>query len=122
VCLHQLVVEDVPEGVRHALAGALDVRGDRVGRGNHLVLKAGVELHVPRLVYLLGGEERSFLLAAIGAHRPENFVVIRSSATISEERTYKISPRSSPDIVSHRRTSSDRSTANGDHWEPSQRR
>jgi len=43
---------------------------------------------VPGLVDLLCGEERRFLLAAVKAPtKPENFVVIRSSATISEEST-----------------------------------
>ena len=44
------------------------MRADDVWRGYDLVLEAGVELHVPRLVDLLGREERRFLLTAEGSH------------------------------------------------------
>ena len=43
------------------------MRGDRGRVGDHLVLEARVELHVARLVDLLGGEEGRLLLGAIGA-------------------------------------------------------
>ena len=67
VGLDQGDVEDRPKGRRDLLAGALDVGGDRRRVGDDLVLEAGVELHVARLVDLLGGEEGRLLLAAVGA-------------------------------------------------------
>ena len=96
----ELVVEDRPEGRRDLLAGALDVGGDERGLRDDLVLEARVELHVPRLVDLLGRQERHLLLAAVRA-RPgrRTCVVIRSSATISEPRTKDTSERSS--IAAH---------------------
>ena len=65
----ELLVEDRPERGRDLLAGALDVRGDQRGLGDDLVLEARVELHVPGLVDLLGGQERDLLLAAVRAHQ-----------------------------------------------------
>ena len=55
-------VEDLAESVRHLLPGALDVGGDPRRRGDDLILVARVELHVPRFVDLLGGQERDLLL------------------------------------------------------------
>jgi hypothetical protein len=52
--LDELLVKDVAQGDRDALASPIDVRGDRLRGGDHLVLEAGVELHVSRLVDLLG--------------------------------------------------------------------
>ena len=49
--------------------------------------EAGVELHVAGLVDLLGREEGRLLLGAGAPTRPENLVVMRSSATISDDRT-----------------------------------
>ena len=61
----------VAERVGDVLAGALRrARRSASGRGDDLVLEARVELHVPRLVDLLGGEERRLLLAAVGADEP----------------------------------------------------
>jgi hypothetical protein len=59
---HQLDVEDLAKRFGDALAGSSYVRTDDVRGGDHLVLEAGVELHVTRLVDLLGGQERRFLL------------------------------------------------------------
>jgi hypothetical protein len=42
--------------------------GDRLWIGDHLVLEACVELHVPGLVDLLRGEKGDFLLAAARPH------------------------------------------------------
>ena len=70
VRLDQRLVEDLAERGRELLAGAGDVRADRLRIGDHLVLEARVELHVARLVDLLGGEERGLLLAAVGHHQP----------------------------------------------------
>jgi hypothetical protein len=42
------------------------VAGDRLRVGHHLVLEAGVVLHVARLVDLLGGDEGCLLLAGSG--------------------------------------------------------
>ena len=53
----------VPEGRRDLRPGALDVGGDRRRVGDDLVLEARVELHVARLVDLLGREEGRLLLA-----------------------------------------------------------
>jgi len=66
----ELVVKDHPEGGRDLLAGALDVRGDAGRLCDDLILEARVELHVPGLVDLLGGQERDLLLAAICADEP----------------------------------------------------
>src|SRR3954453_6544224 len=68
VGLHEPFVEDGGEGGGEPLAGAGDVRGDGGGVGDDLVLEARVELHVARLVDLLGGEERRLLLAAVRKH------------------------------------------------------
>jgi hypothetical protein len=38
--------------------------------GDRLVLKSGVKLHMPRLVDLLGRQERRLFLAAVRAHEP----------------------------------------------------
>ena len=43
---------------------------DRRRVGDHLILKARVELHVAGLVDLLGSEEGRFLLAAVGPDQP----------------------------------------------------
>ena len=70
VGLHQRAVEDLPEG-RRQLSRARATCSPIAGRvGHHLVLVAGVELHVARLVHLLGGQERGLLLAAVGPHQP----------------------------------------------------
>src|SRR4051794_31704791 len=61
------LVEDLAEGVGDALAGAVDVGGDDLRLADDLVLEARVELHVARLVDLLGGEEGGLLLGAVGA-------------------------------------------------------
>ena len=66
VGLHECLVEDVPERVRHLLAGALDVGRDELRLGDHLVAKARVELHVARLVDLLGREKGGLLLRPVG--------------------------------------------------------
>ena len=62
------LVEDGRKRLAELTAGARDVRSDRPGLGEHVVLKAGVELHVTRLVDLLGGEVGGFLLAVGGHH------------------------------------------------------
>ena len=67
VGLDQRLVEDLAEGRRDLSPGSLDVGGDRRRRVDDLVLEAGVELHVPGLVDLLGGEEGRLLLGAVGA-------------------------------------------------------
>ena len=61
-----------------------DVGGDRRRVGDHLVLEARVELHVADLVDQLGREEAALLLVVLGQDQAENWVEIRSSATISE--------------------------------------
>ena len=38
--------------------------------GDHLVLEAGIELHVARLIDLLGGKESRLLLAVMSANQP----------------------------------------------------
>jgi hypothetical protein len=48
---------------------------------------------------MLGGEEGGLLLAAVGGDEPANLVVIRSSATISDDSAQSTSERSSPAIV-----------------------
>ncbi len=70
VGLHERHVEDVAEGVGDLLARAAHVVGDGGGIGDHLVLEARVELHVARLVDLLGGEERRLLLGRVGGDQP----------------------------------------------------
>ncbi|HEY3020549.1 MAG TPA: hypothetical protein VGJ32_10170 [Solirubrobacteraceae bacterium] len=62
------LVEDRAEGRRDLLARPRDVGGDLAGLVDYLVLEARVELHVARLVDLLGGEERRLLLAVVGPH------------------------------------------------------
>jgi hypothetical protein len=54
--------------------------------------------------------------------RPENFVVMRSSATISDDSTKRTMRRSSPVIAAQCSQSVARSIANGDHCDSSQRR
>ena len=66
VRLDQGLVEDRGERRRELFARAGHVLADRPGIGNHLVLIARVELHVARLVHLLGGQERGLLLGAVG--------------------------------------------------------
>ena len=44
--------------------------GDRARVGDHLILEASVELHVARLIDLLGRQEGRLLLAAVGADQP----------------------------------------------------
>ena len=63
----EAVVEERAKGVGDLRAGARHVRGDRRRRRGDLVLKARVELHVARLVDLLGGQERRLLLAGVRA-------------------------------------------------------
>ena len=66
----ELVVEIVPEGgLTPCSAVVLNVGGDERGLGDDVVLEARVELHVPRLVDLLGGEKRDLLLASVSATR-----------------------------------------------------
>ena len=67
MCFDERLVEEVPEGVGDLLARATDVCAYRRRLGDHLVLEAGVELHVTRLVDLLGGQERRLLLGRVGA-------------------------------------------------------
>src|SRR6185312_14327305 len=64
------LVEDRPKGRRDLRPGALYVRGYLRRLLDDLVLKAGVELHVPRLVDLLGGKEGHLLLARPRADEP----------------------------------------------------
>ena len=66
--LHERLVEELTERVRDLLPGALDVGGDRLRLGDHLVAEARVELHVARLVDLLGREEGRLLLRRVGGH------------------------------------------------------
>src|SRR2546423_70011 len=54
--------------------------------------------------------------------RPLNFVVMRSSATISDDSTKRMSSRWASSMACHCSRSRCRSTANGLHWESSQRR
>ena len=68
--LDQSDVEDRPKGRRDLLSSTLDVGGDRGRVGDHLVLEASVELHVARLIDLLGRQEGRLLLAAVGADQP----------------------------------------------------
>jgi hypothetical protein len=70
VRLYQRLVEDRLKSGGEQLPGARDVLGDRRRVGDNLVLVARVELHVPRLVHLLRGEERGLLLGPVGAHEP----------------------------------------------------
>jgi hypothetical protein len=65
VQLDERAGEQLAEGVRHLLAGSLYVGGDRLRLGDHLVAEAGVELHVARLVDLLGCEEGRLLLRGV---------------------------------------------------------
>ncbi len=114
VSCHELVVKDRLESRRDTLARALDMRSDQRRLCDNLVLKTCVELHVPCLVDLLCRKERDLLLAGLAPTSPENFVVIRSSATISEPRTNDTSERSSG--ASHCSQSVERSTSHGLHW------
>ena len=66
VRVHQRLVEDLAERIAEHLARARDVGGDRRGIGDHLVLEAGVELHVPDLVDELRREEGALLLVVLG--------------------------------------------------------
>src|ERR1039458_6236852 len=81
----KLVVKDRLEGRRDLLTGTLDVRGDNRRLGDDLVLEARVELHVPGLVDLLGGQERDFLLAAVRTHQPGE--LRRDSLLSNHQRT-----------------------------------
>ena len=68
--LDEALIEDGREGGRELLTRAGDVVGDRGGVGDDLVLEPRVELHVARLVDLLGREEGRLLLAAVREHEP----------------------------------------------------
>jgi hypothetical protein len=59
-------VEDLAKGIRYLFAGSRYVGCDLCRRGHHLVLVAGVELHVAGLIHLLGGQEGDLLLGAPG--------------------------------------------------------
>ncbi len=63
-------IEDLAERIGHVLAGSSHMRTDHVGSGDHLVLEAGIELHVPRFVDLPGREERGFLLRSVRSDQP----------------------------------------------------
>jgi hypothetical protein len=52
--LHKGPVEEPLKSGRDVLAATLDVGGDQIGLGDHLVAEAGIELHVAGLVDLLG--------------------------------------------------------------------
>ena len=54
VRVHQRLIKDLPKCVRDALAPTSHVLRDPRRVCDHLVLKAGIELHVPRLIDLLG--------------------------------------------------------------------
>ena len=56
------------------------------------------------------------------ATRPVNFVVMRSSATISEDRAKWMICFTAGSIAGHCSLSADRSMSNGLHWDSSQRR
>ena len=71
VGLHQSLVEDVLERLAQNLARPRHVRGDRPGIRDHLVLEAGVELHVPDLVDELRREEAALLLVVLRQHQPD---------------------------------------------------
>src|SRR3954452_10880429 len=64
--LDECDVEDLAEGVADALAGPRHMRTDLGRRRDDLVLEPRVELHVPRLVDLLGRQEGRLLLAVVG--------------------------------------------------------
>ena len=65
----QGLVEDAAKRLAEHRAGALNVGGDRRGVGDHLVLEAGVELHVTHLVDQLGRQEAALLLGVLGQHQ-----------------------------------------------------
>ena len=101
VRLNQRLVEDRRERGRELLARPCDVLADRLRIRDHLVLEARVELHVPRLVHLLRGQERGLLLGAVGAHQPRE---LRGDALLGHhERGERPEDqeRSSPAISPH---------------------
>ena len=109
--LDERLVEDAPEGGAELLARPRHVGGDRGGIGDDLVLEARVELQVARLVDLLGGEEVVSSSSSARRPGPVNWVVIRSSATISEESAHRTASRSAASIASHCRAVALRSTS-----------
>ena len=67
----QLLVEQLHEGVVDVLANPRQPLVDAgVGQSHDLAVEAVEELHVPRLVDLLGGQERLFGLVLVGHHEP----------------------------------------------------
>ena len=69
--LDEVIVEELDEGVGHVLAReGQAVADERVVEPHDLAEVAVEELHVPRLVDLLGGEKRLLLLVLVGHDEP----------------------------------------------------
>ncbi len=67
--LHELLVEQLREGLVQLLPHALEAPVELLlPEAHHLAVEAVEELHVPRLVHLLGGEVAGLRLALVGHH------------------------------------------------------
>src|SRR6185503_17003563 len=81
--VHQLSIEQLDERVAHVAARQLEPAGDgRVAVSRHLAIPTVEELHVPRLVDLLRGEERLLLLILVGHDEPGE---LRRYALLADE-------------------------------------